>query len=270
MAGVCKRIGGLWRSLVMYYWPPGSGRRLDRFYGEFVGPDDLCFDIGAHVGNRTMCFLRLGARVVAVEPQPDFGCFLRLLLKWRKRVTLLDCAIGAEEGDLELHLSLATPTVSSGSAEFMRDTGSIASFDIVDWDRVVRVRQTTLDELAERYGMPDFIKLDIEGMELAALQGMCFAPRMISFEFLAGRTDDAMACIDRLEQLADWRYNLSTGESLSMQWPDWRSSAALASWLEEHAGRDFSGDIYARRRAPKPMARAAHPRAGRASGGRSP
>ena len=36
-------------------------------------PGDLVFDIGAHVGDRVAAFRRLGARVVAVEPQPALG-----------------------------------------------------------------------------------------------------------------------------------------------------------------------------------------------------
>ena len=43
---------------------------MDRLYGQFVRPGDLVFDIGAHVGDRVASFRRLGARVVAVEPQP--------------------------------------------------------------------------------------------------------------------------------------------------------------------------------------------------------
>ena len=61
---------GLWRSLLMYYGIPGRQSRLRRCYGQFIRPGDLCFDIGAHVGNRLMAWRALDARIVAVEPQP--------------------------------------------------------------------------------------------------------------------------------------------------------------------------------------------------------
>ena len=48
-----------------------SDTTLAGFYSTFVSTGDLCFDIGANYGNRTKVFLRLGARVVAVEPQPS-------------------------------------------------------------------------------------------------------------------------------------------------------------------------------------------------------
>ncbi len=52
---------------------------MDRLYRHFVRPGDLVFDIGAHVGDRVAAFRRLGARVVAVEPQPALVKTLRLL-----------------------------------------------------------------------------------------------------------------------------------------------------------------------------------------------
>ena len=51
---------------------------MDRLYGRFVRRGDLVFDIGAHVGDRVASFRRLGARVVAVEPQPAMVKLLRL------------------------------------------------------------------------------------------------------------------------------------------------------------------------------------------------
>ena len=47
-----------------------AARRWTQLYARFVKPGDLVFDIGAHVGDRVAAFRRLGARVVALEPQP--------------------------------------------------------------------------------------------------------------------------------------------------------------------------------------------------------
>src|SRR4030095_1106868 len=74
-----SRIGGIARSLVTYYGPFWRRRRMAVFYRQFLHPGDLAFDIGAHVGNRIRVFRRIGARVVAVEPQPDFVAVLQRL-----------------------------------------------------------------------------------------------------------------------------------------------------------------------------------------------
>jgi FkbM family methyltransferase len=241
------RAWGLARSLWMYYWPPGSGRKLRDFYRDLIPAGGLCFDIGAHVGNRSLAFQRLGCRVVAVEPQPDFARFLRHLFKHRPGIVLEEVAIAAEPGEVELFVSAATPTVTTASRSFIDGVAAIPSFQAVQWAEPVRVPALTLDQLVARHGLPDFLKLDIEGLEEAALAGLSRAPRLVSFEFLAGRIDTARACLDRLEALARWSFNLSRGESLELEWATFVDRPTLEAWLASHAGQDFSGDIYARR-----------------------
>jgi FkbM family methyltransferase len=230
----------------MYYWPPGSGRRLDAFYRPLVPAGGLCFDVGAHVGNRTASWRRLGARVVAIEPQPDFARVLRWLFRRDAGVTLVEAAVDGVEGELELHLSPATPTVTTASRDFIAETRAIGSFKDVRWPERVTVPATTLDRLIAEHGRPDFVKIDIEGLEEQALEGLSQPVPLLSFEFLAGAVPRAKAALGRLDRLADWRFNVSTGESLTFVFDRWVHRPALEDWLDGVAGEDFSGDIYAR------------------------
>ena len=77
MSNAAIRTYGLARSTLIYRARPWRRQRLDRFYRRFIAPGDLVFDIGAHLGDRLAAFARLGARVVAVEPQPTFAAALR-------------------------------------------------------------------------------------------------------------------------------------------------------------------------------------------------
>ena len=72
------RAYGIARSMALYHGVPGRHRKMVRLYGAFLGPGDIGFDVGAHVGSRVRAWRALGARVVAVEPQPDFARILRL------------------------------------------------------------------------------------------------------------------------------------------------------------------------------------------------
>jgi hypothetical protein len=88
------------RSLRTYH-APGRAAALDGFYCRFLGAGDLAFDVGAHVGDRMLSFRRLGARVVAVEPQRALGRVLRLLLRGDPDVTLVSHLIGARMGEAD-------------------------------------------------------------------------------------------------------------------------------------------------------------------------
>ncbi|HWR92744.1 MAG TPA: FkbM family methyltransferase [Desulfobacterales bacterium] len=104
---------GLLRSEAIYFWKPFTRRRLRRFYGQFVRPDELAFDVGAHLGSRSRAFLDLGARVVAVEPQPQCAAYLRRRWAGERRYRLVTSAVGAQPGRAGLHVNRLNPTIST-------------------------------------------------------------------------------------------------------------------------------------------------------------
>jgi|GEM_PF-2224461 len=63
------RTAAIDRSFDIYYRDRQRTARMDALNAAFVGQGCLAFDIGAHVGDRTGSFSRLGASVVALEPQ---------------------------------------------------------------------------------------------------------------------------------------------------------------------------------------------------------
>ena len=93
-----RRAAGITRSLITYYGPIWRRTRMEAFYRQFLQAGDLAFDIGAHVGNRVRVFRRIGARVIAVEPQPDFIAVLRLLYGRDSGVSIEASGVAAEPG----------------------------------------------------------------------------------------------------------------------------------------------------------------------------
>jgi FkbM family methyltransferase len=242
------RVYGLCRSLWMYYGRPGGGAALDRFYAGLVPRGGQCFDVGAHVGSRSRSWSRLGASVVAIEPQPDFARFLRWLFRRDAKVTVREEAVAAFPGTLTLLVSSRTPTVTTGSRRFIASAASVPSFDWVRWDASVEVTATTLDELIGSHGTPDFAKIDVEGMEHEVLAGLSRPLPAISFEFVPSAMGSALASLARLETLGRYAYNVSLGESLAMEFAEWVDVRTLRAWLEGRDPAGDSGDIYARSR----------------------
>ncbi|MCH8479291.1 MAG: FkbM family methyltransferase [Wenzhouxiangella sp.] len=245
--GRWRHLAGLLRSLWLYR-RPGRLAGLKRLYRPLVPAGGLVFDIGAHLGDRTRAFRALGARVVALEPQPGLMQWLERFHGRDKGVTLLGLAVGAQPGHANLRVDPANPSVATLSDDWIkqireRNTG----FARVDWDGVIEVELTTLDALIERYGRPDFCKIDVEGFEVQVLAGLSRALPALSVEFVAGTLERTRACVQRLEQLADYRYNAVRGERREVIWPHWRTADAVIEWLDDGADSIASGDIYARR-----------------------
>jgi FkbM family methyltransferase len=143
-------------------------------------------DVGAHIGYHTLLFASLvgpSGRVFAFEPDEGNRMFLEQNVRANgfAGVTEIDPhALGAVSGEAALYRLKS----DAGASTLFSPTVAVA-------DTLV-VAMTTIDAWAQRHGWPsiDFIKMDIEGAEPAALRGMTELSRrnprlMLAIEFNA-------------------------------------------------------------------------------------
>src|SRR6266850_591022 len=122
-----------------------------RFYSEIVSAGDLCFDVGANVGQTIEALAEADAIVVAIEPNLNCLPVLNYQFQSNRNVTIVNKAVGSAAGVGELHF---TGTESTAS---MREDWPFLNRD------VLRVEMTTLDALIAEFGCPKFLKVDVEG-----------------------------------------------------------------------------------------------------------
>ncbi len=240
-----RTVRGVLRSMRIYY---GSGERraaMDRLYAQFIRRGDLVFDIGAHVGDRIASFRRLGARVVAVEPQPALVKTLKLLYACDRAVAIEPVAVGRSAGLLELKLNLDNPTLSTASDAFVRAARAAPGWQRENWTRAICVQVLTLDTLIARHGRPAFVKIDVEGLETEVLAGLSQPVPALSFEFTTIQPQVAGNALARCAELGYRRYNAAFGESLVLVHREWLSAEAIGCWLSALPLEANSGDIYA-------------------------
>ena len=247
MLDALRTLRGVFRSLRIYYGGRHNRDAMDRLYARFVQRGDLVFDVGSHVGDRIAAFRRLGARVVACEPQPALVKTLRLIYGRDSQVTVEPVAVGAAQGEIELKINVDNPTVSTASKDFVKASEGAPGWEGQSWDRSVRVAMTTLDALIGKHGMPAFMKIDVEGFEAKALAGLTRTVPALSFEFTTIQRDVAQACLKRCAALGYVRYNAALGESQQMVHADWQGAEAIARWLAALPMEANSGDVYATR-----------------------
>lgn len=221
-------------------------KRMASFYSQFVRPGALVFDVGANVGSRCEVFLELGARVVAVEPQPICQEVLARLFKGNDRLTLVCKALGEAPGEATMYLS-DTSGLSTLSKEWIERVRKSGRFAGHDWSQVVTVPVTTIDALITEHGEPEFCKIDVEGFEVQVLSGLSRPIRAASFELTKETPENAVACIDRLEALGRYEYNFSTSESMTMERTAWMGADEMKSVVRTALPVMYFGDVYARR-----------------------
>lgn len=242
-----RTVCGIFRSLRIYYGDRSRAAAMDRLYAGFVRRGDLIFDIGAHVGDRVASFRRLGARIVAVEPQPAMVRVLRLFYGRSADVAIEAAAVGSEVGTTRMMINVDNPTVSTASHEFLNAARDAPGWKTQRWTKSVPVRVTTLDALIGKHGVPSFIKIDVEGFEEEVLQGLTCAVKALSFEFTTIQRDVALACIARCVALGYVRFNAVLGEGQTLVNEEWVGGEQIARWLTGLPHAANSGDIYAAR-----------------------
>jgi len=237
-------FASLRRSLDVYYGDAARDSAMHALYTRFLRAGDLAFDIGAHVGDRTGSFRRLGARVVALEPQPLCARAIRAIYGGDDGVTLLEAACGGRMGTVVLKINSANPTVSTASADFVSAADGADGWESQVWDTAIEVPCTTLDALVSEHGQPAFAKVDVEGFEATVLAGLSRPLPALSFEFTTIQRDVALACLSRLATLGSYGFDVALGESQVLTFNRWISGDAMAAHIAALPHAANSGDVY--------------------------
>jgi FkbM family methyltransferase len=220
--------------------------QMREHYRPFVAPGALVFDIGANHGDRTAAFRALGARVVAVEPQPD--CVQALRTRFAgdgAAVEIVPCAVAADAGRVTLRIN-SSDVLSSIAPDWIERTEASGRFDGMSrWTGEVEVETVTLDALIERHGVPAFCKVDVEGAEPQVFAGLSRPLGVVSYEFAAEAVEATLLCLERLERLGARQFSFSSGEGVTLDgWVDARDMRRRLATIAQDA--KAWGDVYAR------------------------
>ncbi|MEO6963166.1 MAG: FkbM family methyltransferase [Puia sp.] len=139
------------------------------FLKHLIHPGDQCIDIGAHLGYFTLELSRLAGNnghVYAIEPMSKFYQTLQALLKKRKtkNVTLEQYAMGASEEFVEMGIPRVNNVKKFAYARAVRYS------TFLEYVESEKVRNLLGDEHFGHLQRVDFIKCDVEGLELAVFQ----------------------------------------------------------------------------------------------------
>ena len=203
----------------------------------------LIFDIGANEGYKTDIFLRLGAKVVAVEPDEHNQKILKqnfLTYRLLKRpVTIVGKAVSDRSGAETMWIDeagSAKNTLNRKWVETLRADSSRFGKSL-EFGQKKEVETITLEELIRSQGLPFYVKIDVEGYEVAVLEGLKSPVPYVSFEVnLPEFKPEALHCIELLEGVAaqgDFNYA-----------PDCQRGLTFERWLSKKAFVDVLNDCH--------------------------
>lgn len=140
----------------------------------------LLFDIGANAGDATIAGLNKGYKVVALEPAPRVFNVLQSRFGKHPDVRVVKLAVASKDfQDVEFYEcvedGLSTLNKDWLTAENMPYKGKHFS--------TIPVKTITVDTLVKLYGVPDLMKIDVEGAEWEVFNGMTQKYGKLAFEW---------------------------------------------------------------------------------------
>lgn len=172
----------------------------------------LIFDIGANKGNFTdkcISVFENNLNILLVEPNPNLYEILVNKYKNYKNVKILDNILSSKSGEfIDFYLCRADG-ISTASLNWINNSRFSKHFQ---WDSPIKKQSVNLDYLIELYGLPDLIKLDVEGYEYEVIKGLSKKNKEVCFEWAEEEFENVNLIINHLTKIGFSEFGYIIGD----------------------------------------------------------
>lgn len=189
----------------------------------------ICFDIGANIGEWSKANINSFDKIIAVEASPITYAELYKNIDNDNIITVNYAACDNNSEDIAFYHSTEMHTASTINKDWLSNENY--RFHIKGYTEMT-CKTTTIDNLISTYGVPDLIKIDVEGGEYECIKSLSQKVNLLCFEWASEANDITFKCLDHLLKLGFTQFSLQIEDSYTYRPVDFVDVSTIISFLK--------------------------------------
>lgn len=158
----------------------------------------MYFDIGANIGKWSLENINNCNKIISVEAVTETFNHLLSNCNNYNNIECLNYAVCNNNGNDIIFYKCSCDTLSTMNKSWLADPSS--RFYNSTYSEII-CKTITIDKLIENYGMPELIKIDVEGGEYNCIQSLTKKVPILCFEWASETNNITFDCLDYLNSL---------------------------------------------------------------------
>jgi FkbM family methyltransferase len=182
----------------------------------------IAFDIGANIGQTIDALFNDYDKIIAFEANPNLA--LNLKSRYTQDKIIIESLGVSDKNEVKTFNISNSHVVSTFSNDWITNSRFTG---VYNWDTTIQVNTITLDDIIKKYGIPYFIKVDVEGYEYEVFQGLTslLEETYFAFEWAEEQYEKINQTIDYLKSLGYSNFDYTYQDNLlvleTINWKKW-------------------------------------------------
>jgi FkbM family methyltransferase len=202
----------------------------------------LIFDIGANVGKYSISNYNKCDKIIAIEADPNTFSKLQNNISQYPKITAINKCVSKIKDQIDF-LSCDVDTISTTNKEWLTSEKS-RFYNYANY-KIIQINTITIDELVKIYGIPNLIKIDVEGGEFDAISSMSTKyETIICFEWASELKDVIFDSLEYLEKIGYNYYSIQLKDDYLFFPSEWSNISIVKSFIEKTIPKHDWGMIW--------------------------